>query len=372
MKIDDIVLKFPKKLPNDEQDFMIYYPYKFPKVIKYFENLANHYYDKPLEYEEFVKGQFKELEEGFNKINTDYQAGNQDDLTFLIAIDQRFNKLFCFKFWVINYVFADGPLHEYYVDKLKAYARKMVDTIDDVEDYEQRVIRIQRDLLQTEYADLYLIQALGGVKLLRSLTDDPLAQDVLNKVIPLINNDRSEANDKAILDAWKPIADLLLQENNEKYKEARSHLGIPLNQVIMRKSELPLYNFLNHTVEFRTENEKLFERYEQMQRIIDEYFQEAKEKFSQEEYDDFKLAYEMARIYSMSKDIMGEIDTVLIPAWVQKLHKQLYTILSRNQEVNFPSIGHSAVFHTFVWYLPDDLKARVMSIDDTAYNLEDL
>lgn len=385
MKIDPHILKFPKSLPNDEQQFMTYYPYKFPKVINYYEEKAQELYDKPEAYAEFVQDEFKELEASVNKVNEEYQNGDQTDLAFLVAIDQKFNKVFCFKFWVINYVFADGLIHEFYVDQLKAFARKMVDVSDDIEEYERRIIQIQRDLLQTDYADIYLVQALHGVVIMKFLEQDEFSKKIIDTIIPLIDA-HSDQNDEKIIELWKPIADKILDPADDHYRllteksadfNFRTLLDLapfdlPLTQVRMRKTPFPLFSFLNHTLEFRKQNEALQDRYENMKGTIEQIFTEAKTKLSDEEYTDFRLSYEMAKCFSMSKDIMGNVDPILIPVWERDVHAKIFEILSKDQQVRYPSVNHASMFGSFVWYLPPDLKSKVMSVDNRPFNFEEL
>lgn len=385
MKIDPHILKFPRSLPNDEQQFMTYYPYKFPKVIEWFEQKARELYDNPEAYAQFVQDEFEVLEASVNKVNDEYSKGDQTNLEFLIDIDQKFNKVFCFKFWVINYVFADGPLHEFYVDQLKAFARKMVDVSDDVEEYEQRIIQIQRDLLQTDYADIYLVQALHGVVIMKFFEQDEFSKKIIDQIIPLIDQ-HDDKNNEEILKLWKPIVDKILDESDNHYSLLTDKqpdfnfrtlldlppLELPRNQVRMRHTPFPMYSFLNHTLEFRQQNEHLQERYENMKHTIEDIFIEAKTKLSEEEYNDFRLSYEMSKCFSMSKDIMGNVDPILIPVWERDVHTKIYEILSKDHEVRYPSVNHASVFGSFAWYLPTDLKSKVMSVDNTPFNMEEL
>lgn len=387
MKIDAHILKFPHSLPNDEADFMIYYPYKFPKVIEFFEQKAQEFYDKPEAYAKFVKDEFSELEASVNKVNKEYEEGDKNDLAFLVNIDQKFNKVFCFKFWVINYVFADGLIHEFYVDQLKAFSRKMVDVIDDIEEYEQRVIQIQRDLLQTDYADIYLVQALHGVIVMDFLENDEFSKDIVSKIIPLID-EHTDKNNEKIIELWKPIVDKILDPEDhlydpltvfppdfdEKYETLLDlpPLQLPRNQVRMRGIAFPMYSFLSHTIEFREQNKALKERHESMVQIIEDIFAEAKGKLSEEEYADFRLSYDMARNFSMSKDIMGNVDPILVPVWEGDVHRRINEMLSRDQDVRYPHVSHASMFGSFAWYLPKDLKAQVMSPDTTPFNFEEL
>ncbi|MDR1196845.1 MAG: hypothetical protein LBL08_01035 [Candidatus Nomurabacteria bacterium] len=385
MKIDPILLKFPKSLPNDEQQFMTYYPYKFPRVIDFFEAKALALHDNPEEYMEFVHSEFDELDRAVSSVIDKYQAGDQTDLNFLVKTDQQFNKIFCFKFWVINYVFADGPIHEFYVDQLKSFARKMVDATDDVESYEQQIIRLQRDLLQTDYADIYLVQALHGNTVMKFLENDPFSKSILDTVAPLID-EHGESDADKINEIWKPIVERMTNPDDHHYDELSvidpnlpksaplielPPLVLPLNQVKMRKTDFPLYSFLNHTVEFRDENQQLEERYEDMKQTIAQIFDIAKSKLSEEEYRGFELSYEMSKCFSMSKDIMGNIDHRLLPVWERDVHEKVHSILSENSAVRYPSVNHASMFSSFVWYLPEDLKAEVMSVDESDFNIKD-
>ena len=380
MKIDENILKFPKSLPNDQQNFIIYYPFKFPKVIDFYEQKAKELYNKPKAYAKFVQDEYNELENSVNKVNEEFQKGDKTDLSFLVNIDQKFNKLFCFKFWVINYVFADGPIHEFYVDQLKAFCRKMVDVEDDIEEYEEKIIRIQRDLLQTDYADIYLVQALQGVRVMKFLEQDEFSKKIIAPIIPLID-EHDDKNNKKIIELWKPIVKRMLDKSDDHYKLLRDKplnfeyhtlldlppLDIPIIQVEMRESEFPLSSFLNHTLEFRKQNEALEERYKNMKETIAEIFKEAKQKLDKQEYEDFKLSYEMAKNFSMSKDIMGNVDPILIPVWECDVHARIFEILSKTQEVRYVVVNHASMFGSFVWYLPDNLKSKVMSVDNTPY-----
>ncbi len=364
---------------------MIYYPYKFPAVIDFYEQKAQELYANPEGYAQFVQDEFKELEAAVEKVRDEFENGNKDDLAFLVTIDQKFNKIFCFKFWVINYVFADGLIHEFYVDQLKAFARKMVDVGDDIEEYERRIIQIQRDLLQTDYADIYLVQALHGVTVMNFLEQDEFSRDIVKEIVALID-EHDDKNNEKIIELWKPIVDKILDPNDNHYGpltdypddyEFKNLLGLPplelpINQVRMRKIPFPLYSFLSHTVEFREQNVALTERHKNMKDTIEEIFVEAKGKMEEEEYSDFRLAYEMAKNFSMSKDLMGNVDPILVPVWEGDVHKRIYEILSKDNKVRYPSVSHASMFGSFAWYLPADLKAQVMSPDNTSFNFEEI
>src|SRR3989344_8710404 len=148
MNIDPKLLKFPTNLPNDLEALLIFYPWKFPKIVSYYEEIAGKVGTNPEEFIKYGNWAHDELFKGFEKIKKDYEIGNKNDASFLVSIDQRFHKLMCYRFWIVNYLFPDGPLHDFYVDTLKNSIRKFVDVGDEVEDFESRVMIIQRDMLQ--------------------------------------------------------------------------------------------------------------------------------------------------------------------------------------------------------------------------------
>ncbi len=370
MKIDPQLLKFPMTLPNDLEGFIFYYPPKFPQIVPYFEEIAGKIGVDSKAYQEYGHWAHDEMFAGFEKIKKDYEAGNQEDLEFLVSIDQRFHKLFCYRFWVVNYLFADGPLHDFYVDNLKNFIRKFVDVTEDIEDFENKVIRIQRDLLQSDYADLYLRQALSGVEIVRLLKENPKTKPLVDQAINLINQDPQENIDE-INQIWDKIAAIVMDKQDKSIEPLRKELWIPLEQVEMRKTMLPLYNMLTHAVEFREENESLTKRYEEMGNMIKNYMGQARQKLSTEEFELFELSYQQARNFSMYKDVMGEIDPYLLPVWFG-LHDKVKKILSKNKKFAPRSTGHSAMFYFLVWHLPNDLKAKVMTPDPTPFSLETL
>jgi hypothetical protein len=61
-----------------------------------------------------------------NAIKKEFEQCKNKDLRFLIRTDQRLHKLFCYRFWIINYLFCDGPLHRFYSEKLKEFAEKIL------------------------------------------------------------------------------------------------------------------------------------------------------------------------------------------------------------------------------------------------------
>jgi len=369
MKINPELLKFPKTLPNDLETFMVFYPAKFPGIVSYYEEIAPKIAGDPVAFQEYGQWAHDELFAGFEKIKKDYEAGDQDNLSFLVSIDQRLHKLFCYRFWVVNYLFPDGPIHDFFVDTLKNMIRKIVDVGEEVEEFESKIVKIQRDLLQSDYADLYLRQALSGVNLVSILEQLPRTKMFFDNATTLIDK-RSPENKDKINAIWDQLVRLVESDHSDEITALREQLAIPLEQAQMRKSMLPVYNMLTHAVEFRIENKALAQRHGEMKQRIDELMGQAKQKLSPEEYNLFEVAYLQSRNFSMFKDIMGSIDPYLLPMWFGLLRK-VASILAETVSMRpGMTIGPSTMFWYLAWYLPTDLKAKVITPDTTPFSVE--
>lgn len=376
MKISEHLLKFPKYLPNDLEGLMFYYPEKFPRIVTEFELIALKIADSPQAFREYGEAMRTELGAGFEKIQTEFEAGSTTDIAFLIAVDEKIHKLYCYRFWIVNYLFPDGPVHDFVVDNLQDLIRKFTDVGENIEEYEEKVVNAQRDLLQSDYADLYLTQALDGAKMLKALEKQPDTAKLLPRITKLID-EHSDDNTAHINQYWDKIYEFLVKGKNAKLKEA---LAIPLSLVEMRSSMLPLYSMLTHAVEFRIQNVQLATRDGQMNTVIDDYRSQARNNLSKTDYELFDFCYEQAKNFSMYKDIMGRIDAKLLPFWF-RLHDHLRAALQAsgtNVQVSQtgPNAvwknGPTAVIHHLVWYLPDNLKAKVMTPDTTPFDLKTL
>lgn len=278
--------------------------------------------------------------------------------------------MICYRFWIVNYLFPDGPVHDFYVDTLKNSIRKFVDVGDEVEEFEGKIVQIQRDLLQSDYADLYLRQALSGVELVKLLESNPKTRLLLFEAIKLIDK-HSREDTKKINSIWDRLMELVHQDNAGDMVNFKKELEIPLEQAKFRKTMLPVYNMLTHAVEFREENKILAKRHDGMKQKIADLFTQAKNKLSAEEYELFEIAYQQTRNFAMFKDVMGEIDPQLLPLWFGMLDK-IQAMLSKTTTVPPKPMGHSGMFYHLVWYLPPDLKAKVITPDLTHFSLETL
>jgi len=368
MKIDKQYLKFPKTLPNDLEDFMVFYPRKFPPIIAYYEKVANLIAADPVKFREYADWAHDELFEGFEKIKKDYESGDQSNLDFLVDIDYRFNKLLCYRFWIVNYLFADGPLHDFFVDNIRSLIHKFTEVGNDVEDFEREVSMIQRDLFQGSYADLYLEQALSGNRLMKLLQSDESVKKEMILLIKNIDDDPKKHYDIINMN-WEKLVKKVMDAKNQ---DILNELKIPLEQVEMRNTKIPLYNMLTHSVEFRVENGRLAERYSTMSSTIMELKKRAKKRLTKGEYELFELCYEQIGNFTRYKDVMGEIDGYILPMWFG-LHDKIKAILAK-QGVKIPNdpTGPASMFYFFAWYLPNELKAKVMTIDNMPFDLKNL
>ena len=247
IKIPEYLLKMPTYLPNDIEGMIFTYPNKFPLIKEKYEEAAKKYAMDPVGFREYGDAQKAELVVGLDNLKKEYDAHKEKDLEYMVRMDQRLNKLFCFRFWIVNYLFADGPIHSFYVDNLRLLIRKAVKA-DETEKYEAKVEEIIQTLLQSDYADEYLEQALGCNAALKELRSIKEIQGELERVTKLIDEDPMK-NVEQINSIWKNIWKVI--ENNEIIGQKLRHA---IYQVKFRSSMLPLYNILTHTIEFRKKN----------------------------------------------------------------------------------------------------------------------
>lgn len=365
IKIPEYLLKMPTYLPNDIEGMIFTYPNKFPLIKEKYEEAAKKYAMDPVGFREYGDAQKAELVVGLDNLKKEYDAHKEKDLEYMVRMDQRLNKLFCFRFWIVNYLFADGPIHSFYVDNLRLLIRKAVKA-DETEKYEAKVEEIIQTLLQSDYADEYLEQALGCNAALKELRSIKEIQGELERVTKLIDEDPMK-NVEQINSIWKKIWKVI--ENNEIIGQKLRHA---IYQVKFRSSMLPLYNILTHTIEFRKENLQLQEKYDSMHKKIDDILEQAKKELSADEYVLLKMSYEQSKNFAMYKDVMGAVDGKLLPFWFG-IHGEIREILRQsNPNMSIRSVGQAGMFYYLVWYLPTDLKAIVMTPDFTDFSLEDL
>jgi len=362
--IPEELLKMPKTLPNDIENFCYYYPMKYPNIVAEFEKQTLLLAEDPAAYRAYGDRQHIEMEAMLNKIMKEHYALPEEKrymLENLVKTEQKLSKMFCFKFWIVNYLFADGPIHDFYVTKIREFARKLVDPQEDTVEYEADIKGIEHDLLQTDYADIYLKNALSSLKLIKILQKDAAYNQISEKIQFLLKQGVPKE------ELHKEYEKLISLIEKQKDTDALNILSDRMNQVKMRKSKLPLYTFITQVFEFYEENILLKNRYDNLKTRIENILDTAKQKLSGEEYALFALSYEQAKNFSMYKDVMGRLDHVLLPFWFDEINGNIYKILINHHPSlsSYPCIGQAALFIIFVWFLPPKLKNYVMTPDLT-------
>ena len=69
-----------------------------------------------------------------------------------------------------------------------------------------------------------------------------------------------------------------------------------------------------------------------------------------------------------AKDIFGVIDPELLPFWFNEIFGRISKFLPK---LEYQQV-HPAVFRDFIWGLPNELKAEVMTPDLEPFSLEKL
>ncbi|HLC32593.1 MAG TPA: hypothetical protein VJJ82_02100 [Candidatus Nanoarchaeia archaeon] len=355
------LFQFPRHLPNDLECFCVFYPKKFPSAVAEFEKLARTYFKNPGEFKKLIYQQQKELFAGFYKIKNEYDVQTNKTPELILKTDERLHKLFCFKFWMVNYGFCDGPLHDFYVERIKQYSERIA-AWDNPDDKENSVQLIERTLLQGDYADLYLQRVFTGIKLYDSLAESvEFAQEVRELKDYIARRDEAKAY---------RIIDAMIQKivSDDRLAELKTILTDPLKNMPVRGDNLEVCQVFIQAFEFHEQNLKLQKRHQEMTHIIAEILAGAKEKLNTEEYEELKVCYEMSNLFKEAKDVYGEIDAELLPFWFGML-ENLASQIGVPKDIPF---GHSGAFYVHVWYLPEHLKARVFTPDVTGYEFERL
>jgi|SRR3989338_3027009 len=354
----------PRSLPNDLEGFAIFYPKKFPAIIALFEKLAKIYFKKPKEFKEFIYKEQKELFEGFYKIKKDYDKEKNKTNEFIVKTDERLHKLFCFKFWIVNYGFCDGPLHDYYVEKIRYYAEKIAEW-EIIEEKEYAILDVERTLLQGDYADLYLQSAFIGIDLYNKLNSSKVFSNQISKIKTLI----SKHDDKSCYIIIEDMLKIIKTQKNTELKEIHELLKEPIETARVRGDNLALYQVIIHAFEFHEKNVELKQRYDDMVKHISHILDLGRNKLPKQECEELKVCYQMTNLFKEAKDVFGTLDPYIIPFWFGMLEE-----LARR--INVPkymmNMGHAGMFYFLVWYLPAELKAKVFTPDPTLFDIKKL
>ena len=361
---DKEMFSFPRSLPNDVEGFAIFYPKKFPAVIPLFESLAKKYFKKPDEFKKFIYDEQKELFAGFAKIEKEYNAKKEKTMDFVVRTDERLHKLFCFKFWIVNYGFCDGPVHDYYVEQLRHYAEKVAEW-EHIEEKEKAVLALERDLLQGDYADLYLQITFGGIHVYHALNKSKKLSSLVEKFKKTLKMHDNNMMYASVEDRLK----IILYDKSKEIQEIHKLLEIPISVAKVKGTNFALYQAIIHSFEFYEKNVELKKRYDDTVARIHHTFDVAKKVLSKEQFEDMSVCYRMCNLFKEAKDVFGELDSDIIPLWFKMLGK-----LSDDLKIppDIVIIGHAAMFYLHVWYLPPELKARVFTPDITSFDLKKL
>ena len=101
IKIPEYLLKMPTYLPNDIEGMIFTYPNKFPLIKEKYEEAAKEYAMDPVGFRQYGDSQKAELIVGLDNLKKEYDSRKDKDLEYMVRMDQRLNKLFCFRFWIV-------------------------------------------------------------------------------------------------------------------------------------------------------------------------------------------------------------------------------------------------------------------------------
>ncbi|MBI4139704.1 hypothetical protein HY483_01955 [Candidatus Woesearchaeota archaeon] len=362
--VDVEVFQFPRSLPNDLEGFALFYPKKFPSVIPLFQKLAREYFKKPEKFKKFIYKEQKELFEGFYKIKNDYDKEKVKTNELIVRTDERLHKLFCFKFWIVNYGFCDGPLHDYYVERIRHYSEKVAEW-ETIEEKERAVLDFERTLLQGDYADLYLQSAFIGIELYNKFSSSKLFSGFVDK----LKQELTKHDDKSCYKIIEDVLKIIKTKKNTEINEIHELLKEPIETARVRGDNLALYQVIIHAFEFHEKNLELKERYEHMVKNISHILDLGRNKLSKQEYEELKVCYQMTNLFKEAKDVFGTLDPYIIPFWFGMLEELAKRI---NVPKYMMNMGHAGMFYFLVWYLPAELKAKVFTPDPAPFDLKKL
>lgn len=362
-------LNFPTSLPNDIEDYRIFFRRKFPEVIRIYQGIAEKYWDKPEELDGFCQKLVKELWQGYNQIKSDFHSIDKDKRTteFLLNIDQRLQKLYCFRFWIINYALCEGPIHKFYTDMISRFA-EILGEDENPEIENKNIEKIERILLRGDYKDLYLINALNGIEVYRSLKG-------LNKIKDIVNELEKEVNDGNEKNAYELIDKIILFLKNEdktdpKIKKIFEDLKEALGCSIVKGDNSVVYVTIIGAIEFYEKNIELEIEYKNIKEEIKRIFNAAENKINKQEFDELKSAYEMLLKLKKFKDDFGSIDSEILPLWMVELQPEL------EEKIKAPKRsctgGPGSTFYSFPWHMDNypNFLQKIFRIDNSDFNVK--
>ncbi len=368
--LPNYILNFPSSLPNDREGLIMFFPNKYPLIKKEYTKVVKKVAFDPEAFCEYADKQRQDMIAGWEKIKGEYDSlpiEKQHDLKNLVYYEQRISRLYCMKFWLVNYLLADGPLHDFYVSNIRHFVEVFVDSNIDPVVYQSQVQEIVNTLLKADYTDTYLEQAIASVELLALLRKHPHIDNTIYAISKSL-----QMGDK--VEVEKGLKTLFEQIKKLNDKQILDFLWKPLDQASYRKGDYPVLGFLQQMIEFEQENNMLANRQQLVESKLKEIFALAKSKLSQEDYELFTICYKQANNLSRYKEINGVLDTVLLPFWYQELCGNIFLHLKKKyphlQPLGSGSGRGSLMFTFFVWLLPDELKLYVMTEDVQEWTIE--
>ena len=367
MKMKSPNLKFPKTLPNDIEDYLIFFKKKFPKIIEEYEGLVKKYWNDSSGLDNYCKHLVRELWEGFEKIKREFNSHdyNSRDIDFLIKIDQKLQKLNCFRFWIINYALCEGPIHEFHAQVVS----EISETLSKDEDLENQIEekeRIERILLKGDYKDLYLINSLKGIEVYEDLSKSNLMK-------PLFNNLKRKILDKKEKEAYKIIDEIIDISMNKEYdnpelKRFVENIKVPLKDSEIKGDHSVVYVVIIGAIEFYEKNLQLEEQFKNIKTELKLIFEMAEKKLDKERYKQLILSYKMLIKLKKFKDDFGAIDPEWLPFWL------VYLLPELENKIGAPkgscSLGPGSTFYSFPWYLKGKELELIFERDNTSFNLD--
>lgn len=368
--LPNYILNLPSSLPNDREGFCMFFPSKYPLINKEYTEVVKKVAFDPQAFCDYADKQREEMIAGWEKIKAEYDSlpeKKQHELKNLVYYEQRISRLYCMKFWLVNYLLADGPLHDFYVSNIRHFVEVFVDSNIDPVVYQTEVQEIVNTLLKADYTDTYLEQAIASVELLALLRQYPHINETIYTISKNIQAANKSETQKGVKLLFKQI-----QELNDK--KIMDFLWKPMDQAAYRKGDYPVYGFLQQMIEFEQENNMLADRQKLVDSKLKEIFALAKEKLSKDDFELFTICYKQANNLSRYKEINGVLDTVLLPFWYRELYGNIFVHLKKKyphlKPLGSGNGNGSIMFTYFVWLLPDDLKLYVMTDDMQEWTLE--
>lgn len=358
------IFDFPRTLVNDAEGFIYYYPKKFPKIVETYVKLIKKYYNDPEGFREFCLEESKELLKIAGKFVDFYKKIDKiGDLKLLFEIDDKMNKLYCFKFWLYNYLVCEGPLQKFHISKIKNFSEKIVEW-DVPEEREGELERIRKLLIQTDYTDFYVFNLLEGVKVydyFAKINNFKEEVEALKALLSKKNYDYEEAN--RMIDE---LVDKVRENEDENSRDIMKCLAPILRVCEIKGENLPLYSFMMTAFKFREKGLAYKKNYEKLKADIRDIFVFAKGKLSEEDYGQFERSYKMLRLIAECKDLFGEADTVVLPFWF-KLYHRIDEVLGKKV-----SKGPGSSYHSIMWYVSGEMKDIIFKIDDSNFDEDEL